>query len=162
MLDSNAYHKPAQLRWLDRDLADARRRGVRAIFAAVHDGPYSRGSHRGNRFAAKRYAPVMARHGVSMVFSGHDHLYQRGKVNGLRYMVSGGGGAPLYKVSCGVPGRRPCRTDDGMITVESVHHYAIITVYQRSMQVCAKRADGSTIECVKLPTLRRRLRRAAH
>ena len=46
---------------------------------------------------------------VSFVFSGHDHLYQRGEVDGLKYVVSGGGGAPLYSVRCGAKGKPRCK-----------------------------------------------------
>ncbi|WP_428265206.1 metallophosphoesterase family protein [Haliangium sp.] len=149
MLDSNAYQHAEQLAWLDRDLAQARARGVRAIFAATHDGPYSRGMHGGNAYAAEAYVPVLARHGVSVLFSGHDHLYQRGRADGLDYIVSGGGGAPLYRVRCGVPGRRRCREPDGMKHVTSEHHYIIVTVYPSHIEACPKRSDGSPLEpCV--------------
>ena len=32
-----------------------------------------------------------------MVFSGHDHDYERSLINDVTYIVSGGGGAPLYQ-----------------------------------------------------------------
>jgi 3',5'-cyclic AMP phosphodiesterase CpdA len=152
MLDSNAYRHAEQLEWLERDLAAARKRGVRAIFATTHDGPYSRGIHRGNRYAADKYAPVLARHGVAMVFSGHDHLYQRGEVDGLRYVVSGGGGAPLYPVRCGIKGKRRCRVDDGMQHAESAHHYVAVSVFAGHAQLCPRRPDRQPLEpCVKIP-----------
>ncbi len=31
-----------------------------------------------------------------MVFNGHEHNYERSLVNSVYYIVSGGGGAPLY------------------------------------------------------------------
>lgn len=146
MLDSNAYGAAKQLRWLERDLAAARRRKVRAIFATAHDGPYSRGLHRGNRKAAQLYAPLLARYKVTMLFSGHDHLYQRGVVKGLPYIVSGGGGAPLYNISCGVRGRPRCRNRDGMKKVKRAHHFVVVDVYRDQARVCAKRPDGTLLE----------------
>ncbi len=146
MLDSNSYRHEAQLDWLEKDLTAARTSGVRAIFAATHDGPYSRGIHRGNRYAAANYAPVLAKHKVSLLFSGHDHLYQRGKVGGLRYIVSGGGGAPLYPVRCGVRGRRRCKVDDGMRKVESAFHYVIVQVFTDYARVCPKRPSREALE----------------
>jgi hypothetical protein len=146
MLDSNAFEHPEQLAWLERDLRAARKRGVRAIFAAVHDGPYSRGTHRGNAYAAEHYVPLLARHHVTLLFSGHDHLYQRGRAGGLDYMVSGGGGAPLYSVRCGVPGRPRCDTPDGMQHVASEHHYIVVTVYREHVEACPRRADGTPLE----------------
>lgn len=149
MLDSNAYQHAEQLAWLERDLEAARARGVHAIFAAVHDGPYSRGLHRGNADAVERYVPLLARHGVTVLFSGHEHLYQRGRAGGLHYMVSGGGGAPLYSVRCGVSGRPRCDAPDGMQFVASEHHFIVVTVYRGHVEACPRRVDGTALEpCV--------------
>jgi hypothetical protein len=150
MLDSNAYDEPAQLAWLDADLAAARAAGARAILAVTHDGPFSRGSHGGNKLAASRYAPVLARHRVTLTLSGHDHIYQRGEVDGLDYIVSGGGGAPLYAISCGVDGKPDCKVDDGMLAAASEHHYVMLAVYPDFVEACPKRVDGSALEpCVR-------------
>ena len=150
-LDSNAYDRPEQEAWLDADLAAARARGVRAIFAITHDGPYARGYHGGSAIARARYVPILARHRVDLVLSGHDHLYQRGEIGGLRYVVSGGGGAPLYGIRCGVPGRPRCAVDDGMLAVAREHHYVVVTV-ARDLELCTRRVDGTLLErCVRLP-----------
>lgn len=151
MLDSNAYDSRAQLEWLERDLEAARARGTRAIFAVAHDGPFSRGIHQGNPTALEHYVPVLRRHDVTMMFTGHDHLYQRGDIDGFRYIVSGGGGAPLYSVRCGNKGQPRCRTRDGMRHVTSEHHYIMVTVYRTHIEICPKRADGSLLEpCLSL------------
>ena len=157
MLDSNSYKHEEQLAWLKSDLKAARAAGAQAIFAAVHDGPYSRGIHRGNRYAAEHYAPVLADSGVTMLFSGHDHLYQRGKVARLDYIVSGGGGAPLYPVRCGVAGKKKCPVDDGMQHVVSEFHYVLVTVYDKSVNVCPKRPDRTALEkCIRYRLLPKR------
>lgn len=151
-LDSNAYEARVQEAWLEADLTAARARKVRAILAFTHDGPYSRGNHRGNLDARTRYAPILVRHGVDMVFSGHDHLYQRGEQDGLRYIVTGGGGASLYSASCGVSGKRACPSPDGMIKLAKVHHYLIATITATTLEVCPRKVDGRLIEpCVRFP-----------
>lgn len=146
VLDSNRYDDAAQLRWLEADLAAARAAGVRAILALTHDGPFSRGLHGGNQRAARDYAPVLARAGVTLLFSGHEHLYQRGRHAGLDYLVSGGGGAPLYAISCGVPGKPRCKVDDGMLHVAREHHYVLMTLYPRHAEVCPRLLDGTPLE----------------
>ena len=158
MLDSNAYEHEAQLAWLEADLAAARRAGARAIFAATHDGPYSRGNHGGNPIARERYAPLLARNGVLLLFAGHDHIYQRGEAGGLRYIVSGGGGAGLYPIRCGSRGRPRCPDDDGAALALSEHHYVAITVQRDYALVCPRRPDRTPLEkCIryKLPRLKR-------
>ena len=42
--------------------------------------------------------PLFETYGVDIVFSGHNHLYERSFLNGIYYVVTGGGGAPLYNV----------------------------------------------------------------
>ncbi|MCB9573794.1 MAG: metallophosphoesterase [Kofleriaceae bacterium] len=149
VIDSNAYDEAAQRTWLDADLAAAEAAGARTILVMMHDGPYSRGSHGGNREAAETYVPIMARHHATLVLSGHDHLYQRGRQGGVDYLVTGGGGAPLYAISCGVKGKRRCKVDDGMRAVLKEHHYVMLNIYPDFVEACAKRADGTALEpCV--------------
>jgi 3',5'-cyclic AMP phosphodiesterase CpdA len=156
MLDSNAYADSAQRAWLEADLTAARGPGrrTRAIFAVTHDGPFSRGTHGGNRTAARDYVPILTRHRVTLLFSGHDHIYQRGRMSDLDYIVTGGGGAPLYRLTCGVPGRPACKTDDGMLHAAREHHYVMVTVYPSHLEACARFLDRTPLEpCVtyKLP-----------
>ncbi len=146
MLDSNSYERPEQLTWLESDLAAAHARGARAIFVAVHNGPYSRGTHGGNAIARTRYAPVLVRGGVTVLFSGHDHLYERGEIGGLRYFVSGGGGASLYPVRCSTHHRHCHGVVDGAITARREHHYIMVTVEPTVVRVCPKRPDGTPLE----------------
>jgi acid phosphatase type 7 len=148
-LDSNAYEQMAQEQWLDADLAAARRKGVRAIVALTHDGPYSRGIHRGNQLARERYVPILAKHHVDLLIAGHDHLYQRGEAGGIRYIVSGGGGAGLYQPTCGVGGKPKC-LDDGMQKLASEHHYLVLTIDKESLEMCPRRTDGKLLEkCIR-------------
>lgn len=151
-LDSNAYELRAQEAWLEADLAAARARKVRAIIAFTHDGPYSRGYHRGNLDARTRYVPILTRHRVEMLFSGHDHMYQRGSHDGLDYVVTGGGGASLYAASCGVPGKRPCPFLDGMRAFFREHHYIVLTIDDQAMELCPRKPDGRLLEkCQRYP-----------
>ncbi|MCP4446516.1 MAG: metallophosphoesterase family protein [Myxococcales bacterium] len=152
MLDSNNYRHEAQLKWLEKDLLATRTTGARAIFAVVHAGPYSRGLHLGHSYAAEHYAPLLREHGVTLLFSGHDHLYQRGTAGGLNYMVSGGGGAPLYSVRCGKRGKPRCKIKDGMKHVAKEFHYILITVFPGHVRACPKRVDGTPLEaCIQYP-----------
>eukprot|EP00944_MAST-04C_sp_MAST-4C-sp1_P012707 g12707.t1 len=42
-----------------------------------------------------KWVPLFEQHKVDVVVSGHSHIYQRGRKNGIVYIVSGGGGASL-------------------------------------------------------------------
>lgn len=150
-LDSNNYDQLEQETWLEADLAAARKRGVRAIVAITHDGPFARGYHGGNKLARARYVPILARHKVDFVISGHDHLYQRGEYGGVKYLVSGGGGAPLYAIRCGIAGRPRCTVEDGMAKISREFHYVVLAI-GRDLELCARRPDGSLLEkCLRFP-----------
>lgn len=150
MLDSNSYSHREHREWVDKDLAAAKAAG-QTIVAAVHDGPYSRGLHRGNRTAVDTIVPLLRKYGVALLVSGHDHLYQRGEIDGLHYIVSGGGGAPLYSVTCGKKGKPSC-PKDGMKRVERAHHYVMVTMFPGKLEVCPKRPDRTALEpCLVVP-----------
>ncbi len=107
VLDSNQSADPASPMgaWLARDLA-----ATKAVwrFASFHHPVYSSGPHSDDRYVSRlrrQLAPVLAANGVAMAFSGHEHLYERstpqgagaGGGPGVIYVVSGGGGARLYR-----------------------------------------------------------------
>jgi len=97
MLDSNG-HLGDQGRWLDADLTSAEGRGARHLFVVMHWGPWcgvNKMSHGSNDEAIEHIVPVARKHAVAAIFSGHNHVYERGADGTLRYVVSGGGGAPL-------------------------------------------------------------------
>jgi hypothetical protein len=99
------------------------------------------------------WTPLFERYGVDAVFSGHDHCYSRAEKNGVRYFVSGGGGAPLYPRD-----PKPAREDvDASIYYERTFNYLRIQVVGEFVEVSAVRDDGSLVETVswgKMPERR--------
>ena len=147
VLDSNEYSFALtdQTAWLERELIAARQDpDVRHVFVVMHHPPFSISLHGGNRDLRERWTPLFEKYNVTTVFSGHDHVYSRAEHNGIRYFVTGGGGAPLYA-------RRP-RPDpiDGAAVkkFERVHHYLRVTVTGNRLEIVAVRADGTTIETI--------------
>lgn len=149
-LDSNQYKTSRQLSWLDRDLKEARKRGARAIFVYAHEGPFSSGIHGDNSVCARDYVPIFERYKVSMLFTGHDHDFERGRVNNLDYIVTGGGGAELRSARCGVPGKRACPAR--VINFVNDHNYVMVELLPSLFRVCPKHVDGSPLEpCTVYP-----------
>jgi hypothetical protein len=101
VLDGNSP-TPAQTAWLREALEAARRDAVPHVFVLLHQPPFSVGEHCGSALAMPEWVALFERYRVRAVFAGHDHAYERMERNGVRYFVSGGGGAPLYseRVSC--------------------------------------------------------------
>jgi predicted phosphodiesterase len=89
-----------QYTWLKEQLAAAASApDVKFLVATEHYAPYSISTHGKDanvlRFRAAA-APLFKAYGVDLVLSGHDHNYQHALVDGVHYLVLGGGGAPAY------------------------------------------------------------------
>jgi hypothetical protein len=146
-LDSNQYRSPRQQRWFEDDLDKASARHPRAIFVWAHEGPYSAGWHGDSSEAIRNYVPICERYNVTMFFSGHDHDYERGRRGRLSYVVTGGAGAELRPLRCGVPGKRRCKNPPAIFVND--HNYVRVEVLPGQLKLCAKRIDGTPLEpCV--------------
>jgi hypothetical protein len=95
-LNSNHPADPAQLKWLDGVFASA---GDKWRICFFHHPLYSSGQHGAEARDVIRPAleEALVRNRVDVVFSGHEHLYERIRPqHGVHYFVSGGGGRNLY------------------------------------------------------------------
>jgi predicted phosphodiesterase len=89
-LDST-FMDQKQVTWLDGALGDAREEWKICFF---HHPLYSNASRHGSSFDLRvMLEPLFLKHGVNVVFSGHDHVYERVKPQkGIYYFVSGSAG----------------------------------------------------------------------
>ena len=86
-----SYLEPAQLKWLESELAASREGWKIAYF---HHPLYSSAGRHGSDTSKRDVLePLFRKYGVSVVFSGHDHVYERIKPqNGIVYFVVGSSG----------------------------------------------------------------------
>ncbi len=90
-----------QYAWLEKVLGASTQEH---IFVFVHAPLYpeaGKGKHHGNSLdrykdERDRLHRLFVKYRVAAVFAGHEHLYLRKKVDGVLYIITGGGGAPLY------------------------------------------------------------------
>lgn len=145
VLDSNVYSFALtdQTAWIERELIAARQDpAINHIFVVMHHPPYSVSLHGGSKDLRERWTPLFSKYQVSAVFSGHDHVYTRAEAEGVRYFVSGGGGAPLYPLR-----PRSSQIDlDAVKKFERVFHYLRVSVTGARVEVTGIRADGTIIE----------------
>src|SRR5262249_48207314 len=85
----------------------------------------------------ERLEPIFLQEHVNLVLNGHDHTYQHHFANGIHYVVTGGGGAPLYKVRLDTPFTKAAK---------SARHHCEFTVNGNRMSVRAVEPDGTVIE----------------
>lgn len=89
---------------------------------------------------------LFKQYGVDIVFQGHDHYYKRHVENGIHYVVSGGGGSPLYPLPAMGPG--------DIFQAQAFHHVRVDET-AGSMTVTAIDTGGAVLESFTLgrPTL---------
>ena len=142
-LDSNDLDD-AQLAWLDEVLDDS---DATWKIVALHHPPYSSG-YQGSSLEARRLvSPIVERHGVQLVLSGHEHDYERSvPIDGVTYIVSGAGSQTR-------------RTDEAGFTAAawSWHHFLDISIDDR-MVVRAVNQDGRVFDEVVIPPSTGRVR----
>jgi acid phosphatase type 7 len=141
---SSAVNKPArdafwaeQTRWLEDELQASQNAEYRIVVA--HHPPFSAVSSRqGSNPEMRALIPMFEKYHVSIAFFGHDHNYQRNLKNGIQYVISGGGGAPLYDVD-----KPDAATSQKAISVEN---FVKVSVEGKVMTVQAKALDGKILD----------------
>jgi predicted MPP superfamily phosphohydrolase len=124
-----------QYRWLVRDLESPAAQSSTFKIVFWHRPPYSTSNHGSDAKVRDILCPLVESHGVDIVFSGHDHTYERVKLaHRTTYIVTGGGGAPLYDFK---------ETQDWTAYKEKVHHFCKVIVEGNVLQMFMIRDDGS-------------------
>ena len=105
-----------QLDWLKDDLRKSRAAGHRFVF--MHRPLYPVDGHMGqclDKYPKDRDAlhALFVRNRITAVFQGHEHLFNAQTKNGVRYIITGGGGASVY----------PSFKGEG-----DFHHFVLVTV----------------------------------
>lgn len=118
-LDSqiNFRRGSSQYRFLEKILQAKRPEDPIIVF--FHLPAFSFAAHGSDRMVQRHLVPLFSRYGVDVVFSGHDHGYQRTRsIDGVTYVVAAGGGAPLYRVMA----------DPHLETFRVVYNIVIVTI----------------------------------
>ncbi len=139
----------ADFAWLDRTLGES---AAPFKFFVSHYPPFSSGGH-GRlgpdglpREATIRQArdflvPLLTKHGVRAVFSGHDHFYERSELpGGLTAIVSAGAGSRLYSKT-----KNPAQNPHSVIW-QSDYHYCRMEIAAEECTLEAVALDGSIID----------------
>ena len=107
----STYPSPEQLKWIDEELAKSKEKWKIALF---HHPMYSSGGRHGSNVPLRRaWEPLFLRHNVSVVFTGHEHFYERIKPQqGILHFIVGSSG----KLAPGDIQERSPLTDKGFDT----------------------------------------------
>jgi predicted phosphodiesterase len=140
--------------WLERTLAAlAAEPDVAFRFVVMHWGPFDSGSGHGSNLDVRtELVPLFERYGVDIVFSGHDHIFERSTIHGVRYVVTGGGGGGGGKY-----GRKRHVPMGASFTEASaaVPHFCLLEVAGRALRFTAREAEtGRLLDEFRIETRR--------
>lgn len=131
IFDSNQDYKPGseQYKWIAADLASKEAQDATWRFVLKHHPEFSEGwdapGYTGEKDLTDNLVPLYEKYKVDMVFHGHTHDYERGQLNGVTYVLTGGGGSKL-----------DTRQQD-------IEH---ITVFESEYQFCDIMIDGGSLK----------------
>jgi len=123
-----------QYQWLESNLANSDKPWK---FVFFHYPPYSYGPV-GSKPEARPVVPLFAKYGVDMVFSANDRNYQRFVVDGVTYIVTGGGAAYTGKLTGG--------SEFPPVFMERTKHVMRITINGNTLSSVAYRLDAEGSE----------------
>jgi predicted phosphodiesterase len=141
-LDSN-YVDPPQVQWLEKELTAS---GSDWKICFFHHPLYSSGMH-GDESGPLRaqLEPLFLKHGVDVVFAGHEHFYERIKPQkGIYYFVSGGA-AKLRE------GDVSAKTNLTAKSFDSGYHFMLIELTKDALHFQVTSDQGKTVDSGTLP-----------
>ena len=127
----------AQVKWIEEDLQSHQKSDYR--FVVAHHPPFTAvTSRQGNNPHMTALTAMLEKYHVSAGFFGHDHNYQHYLKNGIHYVTTGGGGAPLYDVN----------TPPKEITqkIVSIENFVSVSVNGKVAHFQAIAIDGKTLD----------------
>jgi 3',5'-cyclic AMP phosphodiesterase CpdA len=123
-----------RLAWLRRALTSEP--GDNWTVAVFHHPVYSPGLHGSTPGFRAQLPRLLRRTEVDLVLNGHDHIYSYTKpLGGIRYVVTGGGGAPLY----------PCSKRWFARMCREMHHFLYVAAHPRRIWVKAVPINGAPV-----------------
>jgi acid phosphatase type 7 len=127
-----------QYNWLHKDLEN-QPASTKYTVVFTHYPFYTTGPHKSHIKRLRReLIPLFKKFGVDAVFSGHNHCYERSFADGIYYIVTAGGGAPLYG---------PVRKD------------SVSQLYIKDYNFCVLEQNGDTLYVNAMDTAMRRIDR---
>jgi predicted phosphodiesterase len=136
-LNTNSPGDDAQAAWFNGAFGNT---GTRWRISFFHNPLYSSGDHgkQSREIIRPALEPALVRNHVDVVFSGHDHLYERiAPQMGVRYFVSGGGGRSLNAF------QKSAFDEAG----SSAHHFMVVEIAGDQLFFEAVTPRGQTLDC---------------
>jgi predicted phosphodiesterase len=143
ILNTNFPYKSGtdQGKWLRKELKSEEYQKATWHFVFFHHPPYCEGwgnpDYEGEIGVRMFLVPIFEKYKVDIVFNGHAHDYERGELNGVKYIITGGGAGGLDSFQRDFP----------HITVyNSVHHFCVVEVNGNKLKFTARDISNKEID----------------
>ena len=93
-----------------------------------------------NKGTTRAMQSMFEENGVSLVITGHAHVYSRSMVNGMPH-ITFGSGSPTREVNKDLP---------NVVTAEAGYHYMRVDVFENHLTTTTTRLDGTVAETFRL------------
>jgi len=139
VLDTASTYNSKQTEWLKCEVSSRAWLDAKFRVVLTHIPPFVEywdprswraGENRWGYFNREIFVPILEAAGMDIMFSGHSHVYQRGKRGSSAYVVAGGGGATLERV--GVNSARVENWNNMYDVTYFGHHYSILSVVHQT------------------------------
>ena len=147
ILDTNDdfSHGSAQYKWLVNELESSEYNDSKWQFVFFHHPPYTSSGHVGNEYVQNYLVTLFEQFDVDIVFSGHNHNYERSYKNGIYYILTGGGGADLTDYHINSLVYNPY----SQVRVKNYHHVTL-DITQQHVLLNAWLNDGRVIDTFRI------------
>ena len=126
-----------QLAWLQHDLSTNKQPWT-IVFG--HHPPYTSSFRGPQLWVRQAFAKIATENKVDIFLTGHEHQYERFRIGGVNYVVSGGGGAQLV----GFWG------NTNAIKQKTVHHFLSFEATKDKLSMKAIDIEGKVIDTLEL------------
>jgi len=127
---------PEQRAWIAKTLAQSK---ARWKIVVAHHPLYSSGRNGNTEGLRAILEPLLIKNHVDLYLAGHDHDYERFQpVQGVEYIVSGGGGSYLYDFR---------QVKSGSLVRLKTHHFLLFEVTEQGLWMKAINRFGDVIDC---------------
>ncbi len=137
-LESQSFYRSEgvseQTDWMKQMLDDH----TGANVVVYHIATYTSGSHERDGLPIQQaWVPSFREARTPLILSGHDHNYERLRVDGIEYIVSGGGSQKLYRLDQPAVGSQ-------VFAAES--HFVLLDIYPDRIEIESINAFGDVID----------------
>ena len=140
-LDSNLDYLPGSVlnKFLESELNSAKRDAADWTMIYFHHPPYCEmwDSWDGEPDVRNYLHPLFKKHKVDFVFNGHTHSYERGELDGINYIITGGGGGGLDTYG---------RNWQHITKSISAHHFTKVDVRENNLTLTAIDINENVID----------------